>query len=281
VRKLLNSKNPISLGGEAKNLAVMFTDIRDFTAIAESLPPAESVARLNEYFTVITGVINGTSGTVDKFIGDSVMAFWGAPEPVEQAARQACLAALRAREQLHALNQQRHEQGLEGGFFTRFGLHYGNCIVGNIGSADRINYTIVGDNVNLASRIESLNKGYMTELLATGELVTALGETASEFVFVLVDIVRVKGKERPVQLFELRGFSEHLGQRETDFAATMQAASQQFMQADFEGCLASLDHLDPALRSLPYVTKLMQKCEQLRAVVLPDDWDPIQKMTHK
>lgn len=281
VRKLLDSKNPISLGGEAKNLAVMFTDIRDFTTIAESLPPAESVSRLNEYFTVITAVIQDTLGTVDKFIGDSVMAFWGAPEPVDQAARQACLAALRARDQLHALNQQRLEQGLEGGFFTRFGLHYGNCIVGNIGSSDRINYTIVGDNVNLASRIESLNKGYMTELLATGELVSALGPAASEFVFVLVDIVRVKGKEKPVQLFELRGFSQQLGQRELEFAASMQAASQQFMQADFDGCLASLDCLDPDLRSLPYVTKLIQKCEHLRTAILPADWDPVETMTHK
>ena len=189
VRKLLDSKSPISLGGEAKNLAVMFTDIRDFTNVAESLPPAESVSRLNEYFTVITGIINETSGTVDKFIGDSVMAFWGAPEVVEQSAKLACLAAMRSRDALEALNQSRIKQGLEGGFFTRFGLHYGNCIVGNIGSVDRVNYTIVGDNVNLASRIESLNKGYMTELLATGELVQALGPAAAEFVFVLVDVV--------------------------------------------------------------------------------------------
>ena len=281
VRKLLDSKNPISLGGEAKNLAVMFTDIRDFTTIAESLPPAESVSRLNEYFTVITKVINETSGTVDKFIGDSVMAFWGAPEVVEQAARQACMAAMRARDQLHALNQRRLEQGLAGGFFTRFGLHYGNCIVGNIGSVDRINYTIVGDNVNLASRIESLNKGYMTELLATGEMVQALGEAAAEFVFVLVDIVRVKGKEKPVCLYELRGFSEQLGQGELNFAATMLAARNQFMQADFEGCLALLDGLDPDFRGLPYVEKLLQNCEQLRAAELPLDWDPIEKMTHK
>lgn len=281
VRKLLDSKNPIRLGGEAKNLAVMFTDIRDFTSIAESLPPAESVSRLNEYFTIITGVINETSGTVDKFIGDSVMAFWGAPELVEHAARQACLAAMRARDQLHALNERRIEQGLEGGFFTRFGLHYGNCIVGNIGSVDRINYTIVGDNVNLASRIESLNKGYMTELLATGELVHALGDAAADFVFVLVDSVRVKGKENPVSLYELRGFSQHLGPREVNFAATMQAAMDKFMHADFEACLGLLGGLDADFLAVPYVAKLRQKCEQLRATVLPDDWDPIEKMTHK
>jgi class 3 adenylate cyclase len=281
VRKLLDCKNSISLGGESKNLAVMFTDIRDFTTIAESLPPAESVSRLNEYFTVITSVINETSGTVDKFIGDCVMAFWGAPEVVEQSARQACLAAMRARDQLHALNQRRVEQGLDGGFFTRFGLHYGNCIVGNIGSVDRINYTIVGDNVNLASRIESLNKGYMTELLATGELVLALGDAASEFVFVLVDIVRVKGKEKPVSLYELRGFSAQLDQREVVFAATMQSAMDRFMQADFDGCQALLWALDTDFLALPYVAKLLQKCEQLKASVLPADWDPIEKMTHK
>ncbi len=281
VRKLLDSKNPISLGGEAKNLAVMFTDIRDFTTIAESLPPAESVSRLNEYFTVITSVINETSGTVDKFIGDSVMAFWGAPELVDQAAKQACLAAIRAREQLQALDQHRQARGLPGGFFTRFGLHYGNCIVGNIGSVDRINYTIVGDNVNLASRIESLNKGYHTELLATGELVQALGDAASEFVFVLVDVVRVKGKENPVSLYELRGFSEQLGERELAFAATMQAAMNEYMQADLDGCLALLAGLDPDFRACPYVLKLVQKCEQLKLEGLPADWDPIETMTHK
>ena len=281
VRKLLDSKSPISLGGEAKNLAVMFTDIRDFTNVAESLPPAESVSRLNEYFTVITGIINETSGTVDKFIGDSVMAFWGAPEVVEQSAKLACLAAMRSRDALEALNQRRIEQGLEGGFFTRFGLHYGNCIVGNIGSVDRVNYTIVGDNVNLASRIESLNKGYMTELLATGELVQALGPAAAEFVFVLVDVVKVKGKEKSVCLFELRGLSEQLGQREIDFAATMQAAMDRYMQADFDGSIALLTGLDQDFLTLHYVARLLQKCEQLKGETLPSDWDPIEKMTHK
>ena len=281
VRKLLDSKSPISLGGEAKNLAVMFTDIRDFTNVAESLPPAESVSRLNEYFTVITGIINETSGTVDKFIGDSVMAFWGAPEVVEQSAKLACLAAMRSRDALEALNQRRIKQGLEGGFFTRFGLHYGNCIVGNIGSVDRVNYTIVGDNVNLASRIESLNKGYMTELLATGELVQALGPAAAEFVFVLVDVVKVKGKEKSVCLFELRGLSEQLGQGEIDFAATMQAAMDRYMQADFDGSIALLTGLDQDFLTLHYVARLLQKCEQLKGENLPSDWDPIEKMTHK
>ena len=281
VRKLLDSKSPISLGGEAKNLAVMFTDIRDFTNFAESLPPAESVSRLNEYFTVMTGIINETSGTVDKFIGDSVMAFWGAPEVVEQSAKLACLAAMRSRDALEALNQRRIEQGLEGGFFTRFGLHYGNCIVGNIGSVDRVNYTIVGDNVNLASRIESLNKDYTTELLATGELVQALGPAAAEFVFVLVDVVKVKGKEKSVCLFELRGLSEQLGQRESDFASTMQAAMDRYMQADFSGSIALLTDLDQDFLALHYVTRLLQKCELLKGENLPSDWDPIEKMTHK
>ena len=281
VRKLLDSKSPISLGGEAKNLAVMFTDIRDFTNVAESLPPAESVSRLNEYFTVITGIINETSGTVDKFIGDSVMAFWGAPEVVEQSAKLACLAAMRSRDALEALNQSRIKQGLGGGFFTRFGLHYGNCIVGNIGSVDRVNYTIVGDNVNLASRIESLNKGYMTELLATGELVQALGPAAAEFVFVLVDVVKVKGKEKSVCLFELRGLSEQLGQGEIDFAATMQAAMDRYMQADFDGSIALLTGVDQDFLTLHYVARLLQKCEQLKGENLPSDWDPIEKMTHK
>ncbi len=201
VQQLISMKKEAVLGGEKKRLTIFFSDIEGFTSISEKLPAEELVALLSEYLGEITENLIEHKATVDKYIGDAVMAFWGAPSECSDHAIQGCAAALAFQKRLVQINAQWREQGkIE--FFTRIGINTGEVVVGNIGYENRMDYTAIGDAVNLASRIESLNKLYGTSILV-GEQTQA--EVRHLFELRLVDLVVVKGKEDGVKLYELIG----------------------------------------------------------------------------
>src|SRR4029077_9225574 len=167
VRRLYRSKTEPTLGGELTELSIMFTDIKDFTTFSEQLAPNELARALGHYLDVMARIIQEeTGGTIDKFIGDAIMTFWNAPEPVKDHAHKACRAALRCREGGRALSQSAEWHNLPA-FETRFGLHQDKALVGHFGAPDRMNYTAIGDAVNLASRLEGLNKQYGTTIIAS------------------------------------------------------------------------------------------------------------------
>jgi adenylate cyclase len=199
VRELVERGKGGELGGEKRELTLFFSDIESFTTASEKLEPEEVMLQLSEYFDAMTKVIMDEKGTVDKFIGDAVMAFWGAPTDVDEPAIRACRAALRCQERLVELNDQWASEGRPR-FNTRIGLHTDAVVVGNVGSSERMNYSAIGDGVNLASRLEGLNKQYGTHIMiseATYQLVKDLFECR------LLDEVIVKGKTKPVRVYEL------------------------------------------------------------------------------
>jgi adenylate cyclase len=199
VRELVERGKGGELGGERRELTLFFSDIESFTSASESLEPEEVMLQLSEYFDVMTKEIMAEQGTVDKFIGDAVMAFWGAPRDVSDPALHACRAALRCQECLAELNDRWEAEGRPR-FNTRIGLHTDSVVVGNVGSSERMNYSAIGDGVNLASRLEGLNKEYGTWIMvseATYQLVQ------DHFECRLLDEVIVKGKTQPVRVFEL------------------------------------------------------------------------------
>src|SRR5262249_6556705 len=166
VRRVIDNSISTELGGAREEITVLFTDVRDFTTIAESADPDLLMHQTSRYFSVLTDAFLAEGGPVDKFIGDAVMVFWNAPNPQPDHVERACRAALAGRAASEKLNVQFEAEGLKP-FFTRFGIHVGEAVVGNLGAAESMNYTALSDTVNLASRLEGLN-----QQLATPDLVS-------------------------------------------------------------------------------------------------------------
>jgi len=194
-------KNPggLHLGGEKKRVTVFFSDLAGFTSLSEKLPPEEVVRILNTYLERMTAEIMEGDGFVNKFEGDAIMAFWGAPLPSERQAALAMRAALRCQEKLRELNDEFADAGLPR-LGMRVGVNSGEVIVGNIGSRRRFEYTVIGDAVNLASRLEGINKQYGTRVIC-GSLAAQMA--AGEMILRRLDRVRVKGKQVPEEIFEV------------------------------------------------------------------------------
>jgi adenylate cyclase len=183
--------------GEERELSILFTDIRGFTSLSEKLSPQQIVLLLNRYFTPMTALVREHSGTMDKFIGDALMAFWNAPLDVPKHPARAVSVALAMQEKLLSLNGElRAEFGVD--LRIGAGIHTGPAYVGNMGSAELVNYTLIGDNVNLASRLEGLCPQYGVGVVVSGE--TRAG-CAGAFAFQYLDTIRVKGKSRPVGVY--------------------------------------------------------------------------------
>ncbi|WP_354058589.1 adenylate/guanylate cyclase domain-containing protein [Bradyrhizobium sp. RT6a] len=204
VRELLQSEGTLEVGGETRLVSILFTDIRDFTEMAGQMPAEKLMINLSEYFDELASLIIRESGTVDKYIGDAVFAFWNAPLPVARHEHAACATALKCRLALRRLNERWMERGLAP-WQTRFGVHVGPAVLGNVGSSDRIDYTAIGNTVNIASRLEGLNKHYGTGILASGDIADACSE---EFLFRRVDRSQPKGAGQPLDVFELLGMRE-------------------------------------------------------------------------
>ena len=195
-------KGNLQLGGSKKNVTVFFSDIRDFTKFSEGHTPEEVVAMLNEYFQVMVTLINKHGGVVDKFIGDAIMAVWGAPKATDRDPQNAVRAALEMRKALAVLNEKRLARG-HVPIKIGMGVHRGEAISGTIGSQERMEYTVIGDTVNQASRIEASTKSFGTDLLLSNDLAEF---TAADFIMEEAGSVEVKGKSEPLKLFKVRGF---------------------------------------------------------------------------
>ena len=201
VRLLIKAGEDARIGGTKRELALFFSDIKDFTAITEKMESNQLLQQICEYLDAFSHIITEEQGTIDKFIGDSIMAFWGAPLYVKSPSQHAARSALVAMERLQKMNDDWSKEH-QAQFITRIGLHFGEVIVGNLGSSERLNYTVLGDNVNIASRLVSANKLYGTSIL-TSEAVYE--KIKHDFVLRLVDHVRFKGKVERIAIYELLG----------------------------------------------------------------------------
>ena len=241
VDRLASSARALKIGGERRDLTVLFSDIRAFTTLSERYEddPEGLTALLGRYFTAMTLIIQENSGTIDKYIGDAIMAFWNAPLPVDQHARQACLAALRMREGLGEFNAaEAAERGVPvAPLRIGIGLNTGVCFVGNMGSEQRFNYSVIGDPVNVASRIEGRCKGYGLDIV--------IGETtqqaAADLATLEIDRVQLLGKTTATRLFALVGDqSVARSERFEELAGEHKAMLDAYRSRDWDAAMARL-----------------------------------------
>ncbi len=214
-RHLVATGQEAVLGGERRHLTISFADLVGFTRLSETMPAEELLGVLSEYLELLSREVMEHEGTVDKFNGDDVMAFWGAPNEVENPALCACVTAVRSQEALLVLHEELRDQG-KPLLRASFGISTGDVIVGNIGSSERMNYTVIGDAVNMASRLQGLNKYYETEMLVGGQ---TMREAGDKIVTRLIDYVTVAGRAHPAQVYELIGLAGEVATEELDLAA--------------------------------------------------------------
>jgi adenylate cyclase len=275
VRTLLAQGIDAELGGELRNLTIHFSDVENFTAISEGMQPTELVETMGRYFELMTGAITRAGGTVDKFMGDGIMAFFNAPTELPGHERQACLAALEAQQQLGAL--ARNTPPGRPILRARIGLGVGEVLVGNIGTPERFAYTVLGDEVNLASRLEALNKLYGTRIMASQALVEKAGD---EFEWRRLDRVAVKGRQAGTIICELIGRRGEIATVTLNARADYESALDAYFAGDFEQAIGLFDQASH-LRPDDLAAKMMsERCRTLAAAP-PREWDGIHIMREK
>jgi len=201
VDKLIEDPRQLRLGGDKRRLTVLFSDIRGFTSISERMAPDEVLRHLNQYLTEMTAVVLRNGGMLDKYVGDAVMAVFGAPIETDDHALMACRTALEMMAELESL-QQDWKSGAKPVLDIGIGINTGEMVIGNVGSPQRMDYTVIGDNVNLASRLEGVNKEFGTHIIISG---ATYEEVKGEVVTKSLGETRVKGRETPVPIYELLG----------------------------------------------------------------------------
>jgi len=271
ISHLLEHPEKLKLGGERRRITLFFSDLAGFTTMSERLDPEAVVGLLNDYLSRMTDIILEEEGTVDKFEGDAIMAFWGAPLDQEDQAVLACRAALRQAAALEDLNRQFAARGLPR-LNLRMGLHTGDAIVGNLGSQKRFDYTAIGDSVNLASRLEGLNKFYGASIMASEATVRACGEAVE---FRELDWVAVKGRQAPVTVFEVLALKGQLTPEEAagreKFAQGLRLFRERAFGEASRVFAAVLDHLPDDGPSKMF----RDLCSQFHETPPPDDWDGV------
>lgn len=276
VEKVSAHPEELQLGGAATELSILFSDIRSFTSIAERLRDEELTRLLNEYLTSMTNIVFDNSGTVDKYIGDAIMAFYGAPVASEAHPQQACRTALQMSARLDQLRDGWRQRGLPA-IRIGVGINTDTVRVGNFGSTVRFDYTVIGDGVNLASRLEGANKQYGTEILvseSTWELVRD-GFATRE-----LDLIQVKGRQRPTRIFELLAehpLDESLASRIERFGSALACYRGQDFATAREG-FEALDAEQPG--DMP-VEMYIDRCTHFLQAPPGESWDGVFVMTAK
>lgn len=270
----------LELGGEEREVTVMFTDVRGFTALCEGRSPQQILALLNEYFSALTAVIEQHGGVVDKYIGDAVMALFGAPVVYSDAPKRAISAALAVQPALVALNQSFMQRGLKP-IAMGIGINTDRVVVGNMGSQSRLNYTAIGDGVNLASRLEGLTKRYSCCVIVSESTAMA----APEFLYLPLDLVRVKGKQEPVRILQPLVERAHASAALLQMVAQFEAFLTLWQKGLFEQANDALkaiimtDRLAPETDACGEFNYQLLKLYQLRLTQLltspPPAWDGI------
>jgi len=278
VQGLVNRHDEARLEAHAEEITLMFTDISNFSSIAEKVSPSQLMEQLSQYFDCIAALIHHHGGTIDKYIGDSVMAFWGASMASSDQARHACRAAVEIIRATGELNEKWRNEGKEV-FATRIGINTGVSLVGNFGSSDRFNYTAIGDNVNLASRLEGLNKLYETEIIVSQSTAKAAGE---EFIFRPLDIVAVKGRHGSVKIYQLLGSRESAdAENQLEVAALSEDALRSYLNREWRESYEKFQKLLEILQEDPAAEMYLSRCRELHASPPGPDWDGVFRVQSK
>jgi len=277
VNEMLKNPDKLKLGGDKKDLTVLFSDIRGFTTISEGLTPEDLVHLLNEYLTEMTDIVFKYDGTLDKYMGDAVMAIYGAPLDQPDHPIRACNSALDMMQRLKKLNEKWIKEGKKP-LDIGIGINTGMMMVGNMGSDQRFDYTVMGDAVNLGSRLEGANKNYQTNILLsefTHERVQ------DQFVCMELDSVRVKGKMLPVKIFQLAGKKEDVPSEKQESIALFEKGLRLYKQQKWNEAIEVLQSAAQIDKG-SYVARLyIERCLDLKENPPGPNWDGVFTMKTK
>ena len=277
VRQVIARGEEAKLGGTVREVTIFFSDLAGFTSMSEKVSPQELVDMLSGYLEAMTGVIGSRDGTVDKFMGDGIMALWGAPNPLEDHAALACEAALLAQKKLAAM---RTEEGTEwlANASTRIGIATGNALVGNVGTKARMNYTAMGDVVNLAARLEAQNKTYGTDILVSESTYAA---AKSRVVGRPLDVVAVKGKAQCVRVYGLLCVVADRDESIDRLVALSEKALAAYLSRDFATASATYAEI-LAMRPADSAAEVMKaRADAFAKTPPPADWNGVFVSTTK
>lgn len=277
VRQVIQTGEVARLGGDKRELTIFFSDVADFTTISEQIPPEDLMLQLSEYLGTLATEIGRHYGTVDKYMGDGLMAFWGAPLENPDHALHACKAALCCQEKVAELNEKWRTEGRPL-FTTRIGIHTGETLVGNMGSVERMDYTVLGDSVNLASRLESINKVYGTEIIIT---VLTYHSVAARFHVRPLDIVTVKGKQQGVFLYELMGEVEKTPRAVINLGEMFTRGFDAYLNKEWDVAIDLFQYLVAEYPDDVASHIYLKRCLDLKASPPDPDWVPLTRLNSK
>lgn len=286
VERLADDPTQLALGGEDREMTLLFSDVQGFTSISENYDAVGLTRLINKILTPLTNRILETGGTVDKYMGDAVMAFWNAPMDDPNHARNACLAALAIRREIAPLNDALRADAEAGGHsYTPInvgvGINTGDCCVGNMGSELRFDYSVLGDTVNIAARLEGQTRTYRVGI-AVGE---TTWEQANDLAFLELDLIRVVGKQIPVRIFTVVG-DPAFAQSEPfqKLAAAHGALLKAYRDQEWDRAVqlaGACKELDPGLALDGLYDLYLERTAELREADLPSDWDAVYEATSK
>jgi class 3 adenylate cyclase len=279
VQDIMADPSRLQLGGSKRQMTAVFTDIENFSSMAEELDPEDLVRLLNIYLTGLSDVILEQRGTIDKYVGDAIIAFFGAPLKIPDHALRACTSAVLMKRYEQTLGREFCENHLRPvPLPTRIGINTGSMVVGNMGSQRKMNYTIMGNAVNIASRLEGLNKMYGTWILASEDTVREIGDT---FLTRRLDRVRPVGIHTPIQVYELIDFSEAVTERQRGTVEAFHEALDLFEKRDWAAAEAGFQKiLDLSPRDSPSHV-FLERCGNNRRNPPPPDWDGVFELHSK
>jgi adenylate cyclase len=272
VDELVAHPDRLRLGGEKKEVTVFFSDIENFTQISEKIQPENLVMILNDYLSEMTAIVIANNGTLDKYEGDAVVAFWGAPLPQDDHAVRACRAAVQMQRKLDEIRPQWEREG-KPLLRIRIGMSTGEVVVGNMGGANRFDYTVIGDTVNLGSRLEGANKQYKTRIMIS----ESTYKYAKDFIHSReLDLLVVAGKTEPIRVYEVVGLiDEKLSHNQEQFLRMYSKGLEHYRKREWQTAIGAFER---ALDLYPddYPCQLyVERSDLYRSSPPPDDWNGV------
>ena len=280
VRKLLKKGTKPELGGKTEEVTLFFSHIDNFVTISERLPAEYLILHLSEYFDKVTKIITQYNGTIDKYIGDVIMAIWGAPAPDDMQSMHACEVALKCQEILRQLSKKWKLLG-KPLLSTQIGIHTGSAVVGNIGSRDRMNFTAIGDTVNIASRLGGANKFYGTNILVSE---TVEIRARGKILFRVIDRIAVKGRNSGITIFEplcLIKNADDEYYKLMELCSKSKEAFELFQSQNFQDAIKVYNEIKSIFPAKVHsISPLIERCEEFIATP-PKNWDGVNHLMKK
>ncbi len=278
VDTLIKDPSLLKLRGDKREMTAFFSDIIRFVTISEKLAIDDLMKLINAYLTEMTKIIHELDGTIDKYKGDEIVAFYGAPVPIEDHAERAVLGAVRQQRRLAEMRTDLNMKGAKR-LHVKMGINSGKMIVGNIGSDDRLDYTILGDEANIASRLETLNKFYGTRIIISGN---TYKHVKDKFLCREMDKVRVYGKSKILRIYEVMEEMDRATDYQHNLTILFGEALATFRRKHFKGALELFSNIDKVSEGNDSVAKLyMERCAKLMRSSPPDEWDMSYDLTKK